>query len=203
MKEISISLLLKSMIEDNNYVDDIWKNCLNEKGKRYKIKDIKNSLRKLEDLGFIKKVIISSTDKYYNKVSYSNPEDYIGFVNNIMFSNESKIKKTLKKLENKKIFVDISKDLNSYKIGERTKGDYEKILEAFSDMTELASSIVLIKETSKGEKFKKELTTCCDEIKETLEQANDKIIRDRKSNEIILLQRRFAGRIPNSGYLKI
>ena len=55
----------------------------------------------------------------------------------------------------------------------------------------------------KGEKFKKELTTCCDEIKEILEQTNDKIIRDRKSNEIILLQRHFAGRTPNPGYLKI
>ena len=203
MKEISISLLLKSMTENNNYVDDIWKKCLNEKGKRHKIKDIKNSLKKLEDLGFIKKVIISSTDKYYNKVLYSNPDDYIGFVNNIMFSYESKIKETLRKLENKKIFVDISKDLNSYKLGKHTKADYEKILESFSGMTELASSIVLIKEASKGEKFKKELTTCCDEIKKTLEKANDRIIKDRKSNEIILLQRRFSGTIPNPGHLKI
>ena len=203
MKEISISLLLKSMTEDNNYVDDIWKMCLNEKGKRYKIKDIKKSLKKLEGLGFIKKIRISSTDKYYNKVSYSNPDDYIGFVNNIMFSNESKIKEALKKLENKKIFVDISKDLNSYKLGECTKTDYEKILEVFSSMTELASSIFLIKEASKSEKFKKELVICCDEIKKTLNQAKDKIIIDRKSNETILLQRHFAGRIPNPGFLKI
>ncbi|MDH3822693.1 MAG: hypothetical protein OES19_03025, partial [Nitrosopumilus sp.] len=121
MKEISISLLLKNMVEENNYADDIWKTCLNEKGKRYKIKDIKNALNKLEALGFIKKITISRTDKYYNKESYSNPDDYIGFVNNIIFSNESKIKESLKKLENKKIFVDISKDLNSYKLGERTK----------------------------------------------------------------------------------
>ena len=93
-------------------------------------------------MDLLKKIIISSTDKYYNKVSYSNPDDYIGFVNNIMFSYESKIKEALRKLENKKIFVDISKDLNSYKLRERTKADYEKILETFSGMTELASSIV-------------------------------------------------------------
>ncbi|MDH3657446.1 MAG: hypothetical protein OEM77_04850 [Nitrosopumilus sp.] len=203
MKEISISLLLKNMVEENNYADDIWKTCLNEKGKRYKIKDIKNALNKLEALGFIKKITISRTDKYYNKESYSNPDDYIGFVNNIIFSNESKIKESLKKLENKKIFVDISKDLNSYKLGERTKKDYEKLLDTLSDMMELASSIILIKNASNSEKLKNKLTTCYDEIKETLDQTNKKIIRDRKSNEIIILQRRFAGRIPSTGYLKL
>ena len=86
MKEISISLLLKKMTEENNYADDIWKTCLNEKGKRYKIKDIKNALKKLEALGFIKKITISRTDTYYNKESYSDPDDYLGFVNNIMFN---------------------------------------------------------------------------------------------------------------------
>jgi hypothetical protein len=203
VKEISISLLLESMADEGNYADDIWKTCLNEKGKRHKRKDISNSLKKLETLGFIKKVRITKTDAYYDKLSYPNPDDYIGFVNNIIFSNESKIKESLKRLESQRIFVDISKDLNSYKLGSRSKIDYEKLLDAFSNMMELSSSILLIKETSNSEKLKKELTVCYTEIKETLEQTNDKIIRDRKSNEIILLERRFTGRIPSKGYLKL
>ena len=43
------------MIDADNYADDIWKTCLDEKGKRYKRKDINNSLKKLVVLGFIKK----------------------------------------------------------------------------------------------------------------------------------------------------
>jgi len=191
------------MAQESNYADDVWKTCLNEKGKRYRRKDISNSLKKLVILGFIKKVKISGTDIHYDKLSYSNPDDYVGFVNNIMFSNESKIKESLKKLENKKIFVDISKDLNSYKLGEHSKIDYEKLLDAFSNMMELASSILLIKETISNEKLKNKLTVCHAEIKEALDQTNQKIIRDRKSNEIVLLQRRFAGRIPSIGYLKL
>ncbi|MCH8330374.1 MAG: hypothetical protein IH946_03185 [Bacteroidetes bacterium] len=132
MKEISISLLLDSMADTGNYADDIWKTCLDEKRKRYKRKDINNSLKKLEILGFIKKNRITNTDEYYDKLSYPNPEDYVGFVNNIMFSNESQIKKALKKLESKRVFEDISKDLNSYKLGSRGKIDYEKLLDAFS-----------------------------------------------------------------------
>ena len=191
------------MTEKNNYADNIWKTCLNEKGKRYKIKDIINSLKKLEGLGFIKKIKTSRTDTYYNRIAYSNPEDYMGFVNNIIFSNESKIKESLKRLENRKIFVDISKDLNSYKLGEHTKRDYEKLLDAVSSMMEITSSISLVKQASKSEKLKNEITRCCSEIKEILDDTNDKIIRDRKSNEIILLQRWFAGRIPNPGNLKL
>jgi hypothetical protein len=136
-------------------------------------------------------------------LSYSNPEDYVGFVNNIMFSNESQIKKALKKLEFKRIFEDISKDLNSYKLGSRSKIDYEKLLDAFSNLMELASSILLVKENSTSEKLKKALTICYNEIKETLDQTNDVLIIGRKSNEIILIERRFAGRIPNKGYLKL
>jgi hypothetical protein len=203
VKEISISSLLDSMANTGNYADDIWKTCLDEKKKRYKRKDINNSLKKLEILGFIKKNRITNTDEYYDKLSYSNPEDYVGFVNNIMFSNESQIKKALKKLEFKRIFEDISKDLNSYKLGSRSKIDYEKLLDAFSNLMELASSILLVKENSTSEKLKKALTICYNEIKETLDQTNDVLIIGRKSNEIILIERRFAGRIPNKGYLKL
>ncbi len=191
------------MADTGNYADDIWKTCLDEKRKRYKRKDINNSLKKLEILGFIKKNRITNTDEYYDKLSYSNPEDYVGFVNNIMFSNESQIKKALKKLEFKRIFEDISKDLNSYKLGSRSKIDYEKLLDAFSNLMELASSILLVKETSTSEKLKKSLISCYNEIKETLDQTNDELIIGRKSNEIILIERRFAGRIPNKGYLKL
>ncbi len=203
MKEISISLLLDSMADTGNYADDIWKTCLDEKRKRYKRKDINNSLKKLEILGFIKKNRITNTDEYYDKLSYPNPEDYVGFVNNIMFSNESQIKKALKKLESKRVFEDISKDLNSYKLGSRGKIDYEKLLDAFSNLMELASAILLVKETSSNEKLKKSLKVCYNEIKETLDQTNDTLLVGRKSNEIILIERRFAGRIPNKGYLKL
>ena len=203
MKEISIALLLRNMIQENNYEDDLWKRCLDEKGKRYKRKDISNSLKKLEALGFIKKNRIAGTEVYYKKISYPNPDDYVGFVNNIMFTNESKIKELLKKLESRKIFVDISKDLNSYKSAEHSKGNYKKLLEAFSNLTELSSAIQLINETSKDERLKRKLKICHSEIKETIKNTIEKIISDRKSNEMIVLQRRFKGRIPNSGFLKI
>ena len=203
MKEISISFILNNMNEENNYEDDIWKTCLDEKGKRYKRKDISTALKKLTNLGFLKKNKISSTDKYYNKIHYSNPEDYVGFVNNLIFTNESKIKGSLKKLKDRKVFVDISKDINSYKLSKHTRIYYEKLLESFSNMTEVSSSILLVKETSTNEKFKKQLTVCDKEIKETLEQINQEIMMDRKASEIILLKRQFSGRIPNPGYLKL
>ena len=203
MKEISISELLQIMSQENNYADDIWKTCLDKKGKRHKRKDITNSLKKLQVLGFIKKIKISSMDVYYNKLQYSNPEDYLGFVNDIMFSNESKIKDALRRLTDRKIFVDISKNINSYKLAKNTKNDYEKLLESLSNMTELSSAIQLVMDTKISEKVKNQLNICKDEIKETVEQTKQKIIVNRKSNEIILLERGFAGRIPNPGYLKL
>ncbi|MBS1268932.1 MAG: hypothetical protein MAG458_01668 [Nitrosopumilus sp.] len=203
MKEILISHILNNMNNKSNYADDIWKRCLDKKGKRYKRKDINNSLRKLEVLGFIKKIKISSTDTYYNKLQYTNPEDYLGFVNNLIFENESKIKESLKKLENKKIFVDITKDLNSYKLGNNTKKEFDKLLESISNMTEIISSIKLVMKTNIDEKLKNQLDIFCNEINETLEQINQKIIVGRKSNEMVLIQRVFTGRIPNNGYLKL
>ncbi len=203
MKEISIDLILKNISNENNYIDDIWRTCLNVKGKRYNVKDIVKALKKLEILGLIKKIRSSNSDTYYNKVTYSNPEDYIGFVNNIMFENESKIKKALKKLENRRIFVDISIDLKAYKLEKKTKEDYEKILEARLNMVELASSIELVKKTSKNKKFRDQIIECNDEIKKTLEHTNNIIVKGRKSNEVILLQRYFVGGIPSRGYLKL
>ena len=203
MKEIPIDLLLKNISGKNTYVDDVWKTCLNVKGKRYNVKDIVKALKKLETLGLIKKNKNSKTDTYYNKIVYSNPEDYIGFVNNIMFENESKIKKALKRLENRRIFVDISIDLQSYKMEKRTKEEYQNVSDARLSMIELAASINLVKKTSKNKKFKDQLTECNEEIKKTLEQTNNIIMKDRKSNEIILLQRHFVGVIPSQGCLKI
>ena len=203
MKEISISLLLKNMIDKSNYTDDIWKKCLDEKGKRYKRKDIHNSLKKLVILGFIKKIRISSTDTFYNKIHYPNSDDYIGFINNIIFENESKIKKSLKGLENKKIFVDITKDLTSYKLKKHSKIDYEILLDSYSNLMELTSSILLVKQTSKNVKFTNQLMNCHNEIKDTIDLIKEKIVAERKSTEMIILERRFAGRIPNEGYLKL
>ncbi len=191
------------MSDENNYADSIWKTCLNTKGKRYNVKDIVKALKKLEVLGLIKKIKNSKTDAHYNKVTYSNPEDYIGFVNNVMFENESRIKKALKKLENRRIFVDISIDLKSYKMEKKTKEDYEKILEARLSMVELASSIELVRKISKNKKFRDQIAECNIEIGKTLEQTNDIIVKGRKSNEIILLQRLFVGGIPNQGCLKL
>ena len=127
----------------------------------------------------------------------------MGFVNNLIFTNESKIKGSLKKLKDRKVFVDISKDINSYKLSKHTRIYYEKLLESFSNITEISSSILLVKETSTNEKFKKQLAVCDKEIKETLEQINQEIMMDRKASEIILLKRQFSGRIPNPGYLKL
>ena len=203
MKETSISNLLKNMSDENNYADDIWKICLDEKGKRYDRKVISSLLKKLELLGFIKKIKISSTETYYNKVHYTNPEDYVGFVNNIIFTNESKIKGSLKKIENKNIFVEISKDLNSVKVGKYCKIDFEKILDVFLNLAELSSAISLVRETSKSEKLKKQLSICHDEIKETMENINNKMIINRNSNEIIVIQRRLANRMPSVGCLKL
>ncbi|KAF6247722.1 hypothetical protein C6990_04610 [Nitrosopumilus sp. b3] len=203
MKEISIESLLKSMNQENNYEDDLWKTCLDEKGKRYRRKEITSSLRKLERLGFIKRTKISSTDIHYNKLSYSNSDDFVGFVNDFMFTNESKIKEVLKKLEYKKIFVDISKDLNSFKVAPQSKENFDKLLGAFSNLAELGSAVQLVSKTSKDESLKRNLKKCHSEIMETLDQTKEQIIKERKSNEMIVLQRRFAGRVPKSGFLKL
>lgn len=203
MREIPISLLLKNMADESNYADDIWKNCLDEKGKRYKRKDISNSLKKLIILGFIKKIKISSTDICYNKLHYNNSDDYLGFITNLIFENESKMKKSLKGLEFKKIFVDITKNLNSFKLKKHSKIDYETLLDSYSNLSEIISSILLVKKTSKNEKFTNQLTDYYNEIQETLDHTKQKIIAERKSSEIIIIERSFSGRIPNEGYLKL
>ncbi|MDH3203608.1 MAG: hypothetical protein OEL81_02885, partial [Nitrosopumilus sp.] len=98
----------------------------------------------MEELGHIKKHGHKS-DVYYEKLHHITMEDNIGFINNMIFTYESKINKASKNLKNKKIFVDISKNLNSYKLNKFVKTDFEILLEGMSGMFELASSIIWTK----------------------------------------------------------
>ena len=106
-------------------------------------------------------------------------------------------------MENKKIFLDISKDLNAFKFSKYTKADYETLLEAVSSMFELASSILWTIEDSEDTELKKELKKCFTQINEFLDEINQKLLSERKTSERILLQRRFSNKIPKAGYLKI
>ena len=72
-----------------------------------------------------------------------------------------------------------------------------------SGLFELSSSILWAKERSDDDKLKKELANCFKQIKAFLDDTNQKLIRYKKTNEIILLQRDFANKIPKLGYLKI
>jgi fructoselysine-6-P-deglycase FrlB-like protein len=81
--------------------------------------------------------------------------------------------------------------------------DYETLLDSYSNLSEIISSILLVKKTSKNEKFTNQLTDYYNEIQETLDHTKQKIIAERKSSEIIIIERSFSGRIPNEGYLKL
>jgi fructoselysine-6-P-deglycase FrlB-like protein len=76
-------------------------------------------------------------------------------------------------------------------------------LDSYSNLSEIISSILLVKKTSKNEKFTNQLTDYYNEIQETLDHTKQKIIAERKSSEIIIIERSFSGRIPNEGYLKL
>ena len=199
---ISIDYILNCMINEKNYFTDMWEMCLDDHKKRYNRTKLKNVLKKMESLGYVKKYG-HKNDTYYEKLSNVYLEDSVGFINNLTFTYESKINNALKKLENKNIFVDISKNLNSYKLSKFAKTDYETLLEGMSNMFELSSSILWTKERSKDSALKKELTNCFIQIKSFLGDTNQKLIRDKKTNEIILLQRDFTNKIPKLGYLKL
>ncbi|MGV7226426.1 MAG: hypothetical protein ACQ9CV_05860 [Nitrosopumilus sp.] len=156
----------------------------------------------MEELGHIKKHGYKD-NTYYEKHYHYSLEENIGFVNNIIFTYESKINSSIKKLENKKIFLDISKDLNSYKFSKYTKSDYESLLVSMTSMFELASSIIWTKENSDDGELKKELKNCFKQINEFMDEINHKLLEGRKTQERILLQRDFTGKIPKAGYLKI
>jgi hypothetical protein len=198
---ISINYILECMPKEKNYFDDMWKVCLNENKKRFTRTKLKDILKKMEVFGYIKKYGHRS-DIFYEKNYHHSFEENIGFINNLMFTYESKINTALKNIENKKIFLDISKDLNSYKFSKYTKINYESLLDGMSSMFELASSILLTKEESEDNELKKELKKCFTQINKFMEDTNQKLLNERKTSERILLQKDFSSRIPKVGYLR-
>jgi hypothetical protein len=198
---ISIEYILECMNDEKNYLGDLWQTCLNNK-KRFKKSKLKEILKKMEALGHIKKHGYKD-NAYYVKHYHYSFEEHIGFVNNNIFTYESKINSVIKNLENKKIFLDISKDLSAYKFSKYTKSDYESLLISMTSMFELASSILWTKENSEDKKLKKELTKCFNQINEFMEEINCKLLEGRKTQERIVLQREFTSKIPKAGYLKI
>ena len=123
--------------------------------------------------------------------------------NDIIFTNESLIKKSLKKLDSKKIFIDISKDLNSQKFNQLILKDYDLFINSITNMVELSSSIMLTIENTDNIELKKELKSSFKEIKEFLDESNEILMKFRGSNERIVLQRILNNRIPKPGCLKI
>jgi len=201
MQMISINYILECMPKEKNYFDDMWKVCLNENKKRFTRTKLKDILKKMEALGYIKKYGHRS-DTFYEKNYHYSFEENIGFINNLMFTFESKINIAIKNIENKKIFLDISKDLNSYKFSKYTKINYESLLEGMSSMFELASSILLTKEESEDGELKKELKKCFAQINKFMDDTNQKLLNERKTSERILLQKDFSSKIPKVGYLR-
>ncbi len=201
MQMISINYILECMPKEKNYFDDMWKICLNENKKRFTRTKLKNILKKMEVLGYIKKYG-HKNDIFYERNYHNSFEENIGFINNLMFTYESIINTAIKNIENKKIFLDISKDLNSYKFSKYTKMNYESLLEGMSNMFELASSILLTKEESEDNELKKELKKGFTQINKFMDEANQKLLNERKTSERILLQKDFSSRIPKIGYIR-
>ena len=201
MKMISIEYILECMKSEKNYFGDIWEICLhnNKRLNRAKLKEI---LKKMETLGHIKKHGYKN-DTYYEKHYHFSTEEHIGFINNVMFTYESKINSTLRKLENKKIFSSISKDLSARKFSNNTQKDYESLVLNMTNMFELASSILWTKENSDDDELKKELKNCFKQINDFMEETNQKLLEGRKTNERVVLQREFTNKIPKTGHLKI
>ena len=201
MQMISIEYILECMNDEKNYLGDLWQTCLNNK-KRFKKSKLKEILKKMEVLGHVKKHGYKD-EAYYVKYYHYSLEEHIGFVNNLIFTYESKINSAIKNLENKKIFLDISKNLSSHKFSKYTKSDYESLLISMTSMFELASSILWIKENSENKELKKELAKCFKQINEFMEEINSRLLEGRKTQERIVLQREFTGKIPKIGHLKI
>ncbi len=201
MKMISINYVLECMPLEKNYFDDIWKVCLNENKKRFARSNLKDILKRMEMLGYVKKYG-RKNDIIYEKNYHNTFEDHMGFVNNNVFTYESKINSALRSVKGKKIFSDVSKDLNSYKYNMHAKSDYESLLEGMSRMFEIASSITLTEQESQDGKLKKGLKEIISQITEFMEETNQNILSERKTTERILLQKDFSGRIPKAGFLK-
>jgi len=202
MKDIEISSILNSMNGDTAYLTDMWENCVNEKRKRYPRSKFSAVLDKMEEFGYLKKQGYKS-EITYTQLKFIDTSDHIGFFNDIIFTNESIIKKTLKKLDSKKIFIDISKDLNAHKFNKFAVKDYELFLKSVTSMLELSSCILLSIKNSDSSELKKELKLCLNQIKAFLDETNEILMKFRGSNERIVLQRILNNRIPEPGFLKI
>tara|TARA_B110000014_G_C20034343_1_gene537293 strand:+ start:266 stop:874 length:609 start_codon:yes stop_codon:yes gene_type:complete len=202
MKDISILSILNSMNGNTAYLTDMWENCLDEKRKRYPRSKFSNVLDKMEDLGYLKKQGYK-TEITYTQVKFIDAADQIGFINNIIFTNEGVIKKTLKKLDSKKIFIDISKDLNAHKFNKFAIKDYDLFLKSVTSMLEVISSILFTIKNNNDVELKKELKLCLNQIKNFLDETNEILMKFRGSNERIVLQRILDNRVPEEGFLKI
>jgi len=202
MKDIEISSILNSMNGDTAYLTDMWENCVNEKRKRYPRSKFSAVLDKMEEFGYLKKQGYKS-EITYTQLKFIDTSDHIGFFNDIIFTNESIIKKTLKKLDSKKIFIDISKDLNAHKFNKFAVKDYDLFLKSVTSMLELSSCILLSIKNSDSSELKKELKLCLNQIKAFLDETNEILMKFRGSNERIVLQRILNNRIPEPGFLKI
>ena len=202
MNDISISAILNSMGGETAYLTDMWENCVDKKRKRYTRSKFSDALNKMEEFGYLKKHGYKS-ETSYTKLEFMDTSDHVGFINDVIFTNESIIKKTLKKLDSKKIFIDISKDLNAHKFNKYAVKDYDLFLKSVTSMLELSSCILLSIKNSDNLELKKELKLCLNQIKEFLDETNEILMKFRGSNERIVLQRILNNRIPKPGFLKI
>ena len=202
MKDISISSILNSMNGETAYLTDMWENCTDEKRKRYTRTKFSDALDIMEELGYLKKYGYK-TETTYTKINFVDTADQIGFINNIIFTNESKIKKALENLDSKKIFIDISKDLNAHKFNKYVLKDYNSFLKSIVSMLGLSSSISFTLQNNSNSELKKELKFCLNQITEFLDETNEILMHYRGSNERIVLQRILTNKIPEPGFLKI
>ena len=202
MNDISILSILNSMNGDTAYLTDMWENCVDEKRKRYSRSKFSAVLDKMEKLGYLKKQGYKS-EITYTKLNFIDTADHVGFINDLIFTNETVITKTLKKLDSKKIFIDISKDLNAHKFNKYAVKDYDLLLNSITSMLEISSSILLTVQNSDNSELKKELKSCFNQIREFLDEANETLMKFRGSNERIVLQRILNNRITETGFIKI
>ena len=202
MKDISINSILDSMNGETAYLTDMWEKCVDEKRKRYPRNKFSLVLKKMEELGYLKKQGYK-TEITFTKIEFIDTADHVGFINDFIFTNESLITKSLKKLDSKKIFIEISKDLNSQKLNKLILKDYDLFIKGVTDMLELSSSLLLTIENTENIDLKKELKLCFKQIKEFLDESNETLMKFRGSNERIVLQRILNNKIPKPGCLKI
>ena len=202
MQTVPIDRILECMNSEKNYFGDMWETCLDDNKKRFSRAKLKDVLKKMETLGHIKKYGYKN-NAYYTRHYHFSLEENIGFVNNLIFTYESKINTALKKLENRKVFSEISRDLNSCKVGYVTKRDYELLLEGITGMFELASSILWTRDNGEDSELRKAMNGCFKQISEFMKDANKALLEGRKTNERVVLQRVFSNKIPEAGRLKI